>query len=229
MKGPGAACSGAFSLEEGCAMTRTTVAVLIAMLCAGLSAMAVDIRGDLFSVYSPLNNVNAVIEQYELSGQGALSEMHVGTGGSLVASLRPVFGSGMIYVGGRTAFYSVMERDAEIRASFAGGIAGVAYELGRWCAAFDLGIYRGKFQFERARYPACSGWSGGAMGCIGYGVAITSSISAGASVLVNWIPFQRMTDGQGQTYRGRGTPFVDFRGVGASIHLVWEFGGGSAG
>jgi len=198
------------------------IAVILVVL-GGLYVAGLGIEGEMYGLYSPMGNVNALVDQHEVATSTELPELHVGTGGAVRIGLLPVLGAGTAYVGGRGALYAMTERDTQLRTAHVGLVAGVSYSFGGWMAAADVGAYRGTFEFASARYPVLSGWTSGISSSVGYRLSITSSLSVGAAAVFQWIPFYRMTDREGQTYRGRGTPFVDFEGIGGSIHLVWEF------
>jgi len=198
-----------------------TAAIIVGLV--GLCSAALGIEGEVYGLYSPLRNVNGLIEQHEAAASIELPALHVGFGGALRADLFPILGEGVLYFGGRGAAYSVEERDTELRTSHVGIVVGMSYPIGRLIASADLGLYRGSFAFPSARYADSSGWSGGVSGTATYRLQVTARLAVGASVLAQWVPFNEMADSEGQTYRGRGTPFVDFGGIGGSIHLVWDF------
>ena len=184
---------------------------------------ATQIEWDLVGFASPMANVNSLIDQFELFADLQLPEMHTGVGLTITAPLLSFLERGRAGVGIRGLATRMTSRDVSVRASLIGLCGMVDYRIGDWSLGIDLGAYRGGFSFLAARYVGLFGWGGGAVARVGYDYVLTSHITIDLDIALQWLPVYEMRDSDGQRYRGRGTPFLDFSGISASIGITWDF------
>ncbi|MCX6094879.1 MAG: hypothetical protein NTY63_08690 [Candidatus Bipolaricaulota bacterium] len=207
-------------------MVRQWGIALCLMMAVGIPVVAFEMEGGLSAFYAPFAYANGLLAAYEEEAGATIPDLGLGIGGDFrmpIASFSDRLRGG---VGGRVLGARVSERETDAAASLVGGYAWCEYRLGSWRFQTDLGVYRGTFDFAEARYAGLGGWGLGVAGRAGYRVPLGKRLSLGVAAGLEWLPVWEMTDASGQTYRGRGTPFVDFSGVSVSIELSWSSGKG---
>jgi hypothetical protein len=202
---------------------RRLVVLAVCVVLGGVATSASDVTVALFGFASSMEHVNTLIEEYEVGVDQDLGEMHTGAGAELGMGLVSFLRTGRIGWGGRGVLARLSTRDASIRSSLIGVYVKAEQSFGRWVAGADVGAYWGAFSFPQARFVGLTGWGPGVTGSVAYRLPLLSHIAFGADVRLQWLPIVEMKDAEGQRYRGRGTPFLDFSGVSASIELTWEF------
>jgi len=200
----------------------TGLLVMVVLLWA-VGAAALPVRIECTLSYAGFGHVNGLIEEFaELNGS-ELSTLHVALGGGVSVGSITVLGPGSIVAGLRGGFAARSWREAEVSASVLGVCAGYEYVTGRFAGILDVGIYRGSFDFSEARYVRLAGWGPGIRVAADYKVLSRESLDLYIAASVQWLPVQAMSDPSGQTFRGRGTPFLDFSGISLSMGVEWRF------
>lgn len=195
----------------------------VLLLCSSIMASGIPLNVDVSIGYVGLGHVNGLINDFADEYGADLSEMHVGVGGGLEIGAMRVLGAGEVTFGGRGLVSQQTGRDASVSASLLGLCLGLGYDTGRLRASVDVGAYRGALTFSEARYVDLVGWGPGVAAQGEVRILSRERLSATAGLSVRWLPIYEMEDSSGQTFRGRGTPFLDFSGISVSIGLQWRF------
>jgi hypothetical protein len=161
-----------------------------------------------------------------LSGAGDLED------GS--ASLSVGYGlrlQGALDLGGRlpqlyAAFWgtgtSAQEREVGARVSILGVGLGAEVRRDRWLMYAGLCGGRAAFSLPALDLVDLVGWGAGLELGGGFALAVSPKLSFVFRLGGQLLPVQEMKDARGQTYRGRGVPFVDYTGLAASIGVSWS-------
>jgi hypothetical protein len=203
-------------------MKRLAVIALIIGLAAPSLAIGADVHIGLSGHSVAMGHVNELIETFEVDAGVALSPLRVAAG---IEATAPVFSLGRIgtlAAGARYLMARTASRDASAAASLLGLLVRAQFGFGNWTATLDVIGSRGTFSFAEARFVGLSGLGAGLGGSISYRLGLTDRLGITAGVAAQWMAFNEMRDSGGQKYRGRGTPFVDFSGISASIGLTWS-------
>ena len=201
-------------------MSRLILCACCILLALSASARAVGVEGDLLVSAIAMNHVNRLIAQFDESTSSGLGELNLAWGGEIWASFPELLGV-VPHLGVRGLIAATQEDRAFVHSSLIGLCAGGLVSLGSWDLLAHVGAYRAVFSFPSARYKDLTGWGIGLTGKVGYAVRLTSRLSLSIRLTADWLPVTKMADGLGRTYKGRGDPFLDFSGVGASIGLGW--------
>jgi hypothetical protein len=169
-----------------------------------------------------MSNVNAQIALYGEDHHVPVGEIHstwgIGLGASFpfsVFGVKPgIYGRALLATGGGA-------EETPVDASALGIAAGGTFEMGAWSARADIGLYHGAFSFARAGYDGLGGLGVGANATVAYRMALPAGFSLSVAGLLRWIVIGEMTDSTGESYGGRGLPFLDFSGIGVSVGVTW--------
>jgi hypothetical protein len=202
-------------------MRRMKTIVTAAALLLGLSAGASGFSGEIVGLSVAMGHVNELIDGYNADADVELATLRAGVGVEVAGDLAIVGSAITLGAGGRGLLARTTKRDVSLTASLVGLFARGAYAAGPWRASADVGAYFGSLSFPSARLVGLRGLGVGLAGRIGYVLPVTSALGFDIHVGLEWLPVQEMTDSAGQKYRGRGTPFMDFSGLSASIGVIW--------
>jgi hypothetical protein len=202
-------------------MRKLIVVALALSVGLGLSTLAVDLTIGLGGFSVSMEHINGLIEGFEQDAELGLSPLRTGAGVEANAALLPIGGSGALGFGGRGLFVREASRGVSITASMFGLFAQGGVSLGRWLATADVGAYYGTYSFPASRVVDLGGWGIGLAGRLGYALPVSERLAIVLDLGLRWLPIQEMKDPSGQRFRGRGTPFMDFSGISASIGLAW--------
>ncbi|MCK5827881.1 hypothetical protein KAH43_05080, partial [Candidatus Bipolaricaulota bacterium] len=202
--------------------TKAMVLGLVICCVATVAGLGIEVNLGVIGGYGAFGHVNELVVAFEADNNLSIPELHTEWGlrcdipvWSPTESAR--VGLGIMGLGARTS-----SRDLVISSSLIGLNGSVDYQIGQLIAGIDLGAYRGTFSFPAGRIDDLSGWGVGIMGRVGYKGFTVGPFSLGATLSLQWLPIQEMTDASGQRYRGRGTAFLDFSGIAVSIDLGWQ-------
>jgi len=197
----------------------------ILLIVVACPTAAVSVGGSLLAIASSMSYVNEIIGTYEDSAGVEVGSLHTGLGACIDVGLVDVIGAidGVLAIrsGSVSIHDETREENVEIEAGFLGVAVGASTEWGPVEVTADAGIYRGTFEFAAVRYVGLTGWAPGASIGVQYTLALSRQLSAGVGAQLQWVAFYQMKDSSGQTFRARGTPFVDFTGLCVSIGLEW--------
>jgi len=202
-------------------MMRKRGMLVLAVLIGGVSLSAFGITIELEAGTVAMANVNALIDDFNEADVPELAHLNVGVG---LGGAIPVYrfaNFGILSVGARGTIARQSARDASIVATSLGLLARFDAAFGRWTGSGEFYAGRGQLDFAAERLAGLTGWGLGLGGSISYGFPVMKRLSATAAVGFRWHPISEMSDDSGQKYRGRGTPFVDFSGLSASIGMKW--------
>lgn len=196
------------------------ITLSLALVCV-LPVLATGVTIGLQGFSVSMEHINDLIEDFGDDGERGLSPLRTGAGCEISGSVLPIGGIGSLGLGGRVLFARVTSGDTTVATSMLGLFARTALTLGRWIAQIDAGVYRGTYSFPAVRAVDLSGWGAGLAGTVGYALPLSERFALAFDLGLRWLPIQEMRDPAGQKYRGRGTPFMDFSGISASIGLTW--------
>jgi len=117
---------------------------------------------------------------------------------------------------------SAQTRDVAASLGLLGVGFGAEFSRAPWAAYLGLCVGRASFDLPAVRLMGLTGWAMGVELGGGYAIGLGPHLGASFRIGGQWLPVQEMTDAAGQTYRGRGMPFVDFTGLVASIGIMWS-------
>lgn len=201
---------------------KTTAIVLGLVMCCVVTGFGIEVNLGILGGYGVFSNVNELVAIFENDNDLVLPDLHSVWGLKCdIPVLSPAestrMGVGIMGLGARAS-----SRDLVIASSLLGLNSWVDYQIGQLSAGIGIGACRGTFSFPEARLVDLSGWGVGIMGHVGHRGIEFGPFSLGATLLLQWLPIQEMSDGGGQRYRGRGTAFLDFSGIAVSIDLGWH-------
>lgn len=203
-------------------MLKKLVLIPIAAILLGGSATAVDFQGGMAVSLARMTHLNAEMAYQEEVLHTNLPELHLSWGGEfgVVLSLgnlpiRPSLKAQLLRA-------SVSGGGEMTRASLTGLCAGGAYIRGGWHMGVSVHGFRANLSFPLAGYEGLTGWGWGASGYAGYTFPIFARARIEFNAVLQWLPVSKMKDSFGETYLGRGAPFLDFSGVGVSATLCWQ-------
>jgi len=192
---------------------------LVVASSALLAIGAASVELGAFTVV--MKHVNELVESFEQDAGTDIGRLSVGMGVEADIDVLSIGPATSVAVGGRALFSRQASRDIEVEASLLGLYARGRLAWGRLAVAVDVGGHRGAFSFAEARLVGLSGWGGGVGARVEYGLPVLDRFEVRASVGLRWLPVYEMKDVAGQKYRGRGTAFMDFSGIVASMALNW--------
>ena|GEM_PF-3707667 len=203
-------------------MLKKFVLIPIVAILLGGSATAADFQGGAIVSLVRMTHLNAEMAYQEEVLHTNLPELHLAWGGEfgVVLSLgnlpiRPSLKAQLLHV-------SVSGGGETTRVSLTGLCAGGAFARGGWQMGAAIHGFRANLSFPLAGYEGLAGWGWGASGCVGYAFPIFARATFEVSAVLQWLPVSKMTDSFGESYLGRGAPFVDFSGIGVSATLRWK-------
>jgi len=207
--------------KGGLEMHRLIGLMIVFVVGIGLTACGLSLSGDFQAALVSMEHINGVIGDLVEATDVDLQPLSVGFGFGAAVSLLELARIGTLSVGLEGLVARQVDRDASVEASSLGAFTRAELARGRFRFAIDLLLARGSLDFASARLAHLAGWSLGARACVGYTLPITKALLVGVRLGYRMSPFHEMVDRSGQTYRGRGTPFMDFSGVSASIGVEW--------
>jgi hypothetical protein len=202
-------------------MRRLVAIALSGVLVCALPTLAADLAMGLSGFSVSMAHINTLIEEFDPDTELDLSPLRTGAGIEVSGTVLPIGDIGSIGVGGRGLLVREVSRDVSINASMIALFAQGKVALGRWMASVDAGACYGMFSFPTARLVSLSGFGVGLVGRAGYRLPVSERFALTFDLGLQWLSVPEMKDAVGQRYRGRGTPFMDFSGISASIGLTW--------
>ena len=202
-------------------LKRLVLIPVAAFLLCGL-VTAAELQGGALVSLVRMTHLNAEMAYQEEVLHTNLPELHLAWGGEfgVVLSLgnlpiRPSLKAQLLHAavsgGGETT-----------SASLTGLCAGGTFVRGGWHMGASVHGFRAALSFPLAGYEGLSGWGWGASGYAGYAFSIFGRAIFELNGVLQWLPVSEMRDPFGETYLGRGAPFLDFSGVGVSATLRWK-------
>jgi len=202
-------------------MTRLFMIALCGVLVFALPALSTDLAVSLSGFSVSMEHLNTLIEEFDPDTELGLSPLRTGASAEVSGTLLSLGDIGSIGLGGRGLLVREVSRDVSINASMIVLFAQGEVALGRWVAIIDAGACYGVFSFPAARLASLSGFGIGLVGRAGYRLPVSERFGLTFDLGLQWLSVPEMKDATGQRYRGRGTPFMDFSGISASIGLTW--------
>lgn len=202
-------------------MRKLVSLAICGLVALALPAVATDLTIGLRGFTVSMGHINGLIEEFEQDAELDLSPLLAGAGIEADVGIFAMGDRGSIGFGGRGLLVRETFRDVTITASLVGLFARAEFAFGKWMAHVDAGGHRGTYSFPAARIPGLSGWGAGLGGGVAYRLPLTERFALALDLGLAWLPVPEMSDADGQKYRGRGTPFMDFSGISASIKLTW--------
>ena len=203
-------------------MLKRLVLIPIAALFLCGSVTAAELQGGALVSLVRMTHLNAEMAYQEEVLHTNLPELHLTWGGvfGVVLSLRnlPIRPSLKLQL----LRASVSGGGETTSASLTGLCAGGAFARGRWHMGAAVHGFRAGLSFPLAGYEGLSGWGWGVSGYAGYALPIFGRATLELNAVLQWLPVSEMSDSFGETYLGRGAPFLDFSGVGVSATLRWK-------
>jgi hypothetical protein len=199
---------------------KLSLAAGIVMAFAALTTASVAFDAGLCLSYTTMANVNSLVVDSP-EGGSVSPDLHLGVGGQVTAAFDLAGSMPPLFVQFSALTMSSAEREAEATAGLVGIACGVEMGFGAVTAAVGASLHRGSFDFPAARQLGLSGWGAGLVANAKYSVKLSPRLEASFGLQGQWLPVTEMVDGAGQTYLGRGMPYLDFSGVSASICIGW--------
>lgn len=202
-------------------MRKLVAIALSGVLVCALPTLAADLAMGLSGFSVSMAHINSLIEEFDVDAELGLAPLRTGAGVEVSGTILPIGEIGSLGVGGRGLLAREVSRDVSINASMIALFAQGTLALGRWRASVDAGVCHGMFSFPAARVVSLSGFGVGLVGRAGYRLPVSERFALAFDLGLQWLSIPEMKDAGGQRYRGRGTPFMDFSGISASIGLTW--------
>jgi len=202
-------------------MRKATLLTLLCVIASSVTSFGLTLAGEAEVFLASMEHINSLIDSFDNETGTGLGPMRAGVGVTLGMPIIAYGDFATLSVGAEGLMARRSSSQTTAIASCIGVLAEVSMAFGPFRASADALICRGSFDFPGERLVGLSASGVGVRGSLGYTLQTAGRLVAELSLGYRHLPFTEMMDGAGHTYRGRGTPFMDFSGITASIGIEW--------